>query len=167
MSKARAFWPVLLVFLLGDCESKRVAEELLAPAGVPHDVVGDVVRLRLAYNEGAATGITVGQHSRLFFSLTALAGVALLGWLYRTAPRRDWRVGLASGLAMAGALGNLLDRVRSPMGVVDFIDIGIGDTRFWIFNVADVGITVGAALFAAILWRRNGLLAMDDPAGTA
>ena len=50
-------------------------------------------------------------------------------------------------------MGNLLDRVRSPLGVVDFIDVGIGDTRFWTFNLADLGVTVGALLLAAVLWR--------------
>jgi signal peptidase II len=50
-------------------------------------------------------------------------------------------------------MGNLLDRLRSPLGVVDFIDVGIGDVRFWTFNVADVGVTVGAVLLAMVLWR--------------
>ena len=52
-----------------------------------------------------------------------------------------------------GALGNLLDRIRSPRGVVDFIDLGIGDARFYTFNVADVGVTLGAILLAVVLWR--------------
>ena len=45
-----------------------------------------------------------------------------------------------------GALGNLVDRLRHPNGVVDFIDIGLGDVRFWIFNVADMGVTFGAIM---------------------
>ena len=61
----------------------------------------------------------------------------------------------AAGLALiaSGALGNLLDRLRSPRGVVDFIDVGIGDLRFWTFNVADVGITCGAVLLVLALQR--------------
>jgi signal peptidase II len=39
--------------------------------------------------------------------------------------------------------------------VVDFIDVGIGATRFWTFNVADMGISAGAILLAAALWRRS------------
>ena len=57
------------------------------------------------------------------------------------------------GLARGGAAGNLIDRIRSPRGVVDFIDIGIGAVRFWTFNVADAGITVGAILLALTLWN--------------
>ena len=53
------------------------------------------------------------------------------------------------GLVAGGALGNLVDRIRWDRGVVDFIDIGVGMTRFWTFNVADSAITVGAIL---LLW---------------
>ena len=54
-------------------------------------------------------------------------------------------------------LGNLLDRLQSPLGVVDFIDIGVGNARFWTFNLADVGVTVGAVLLAIVLWREDGM----------
>ena len=153
--KARAFWPVLFVLLVSDCTSKRAAELMLAPVGVPHEVVGDVVRFQLAYNEGAATGLDVGRHSRVVFSVMAVFGVLVLARLYRQAARDDWRLGLAIALIIGGALGNLLDRLRSPLGVVDFIDVGVGGARFWIFNVADVGVTLGAGLLAALLWRRG------------
>lgn len=64
----------------------------------------------------------------------------------------------AAGLALiaSGALGNLLDRLRSPRGVVDFIDLGIGDLRFWTFNLADVGITCGAVLLVLAFQRSAG-----------
>ena len=58
---------------------------------------------------------------------------------------------LALGLAWGGAAGNLLDRLRSPRGVVDFIDIGVGSWRFWTFNVADSGVTIGAIILAWLL----------------
>ena len=64
-------------------------------------------------------------------------------------------LGAALGLITGGAVGNLADRLRSPRGVVDFIDMGLGDYRFWTFNVADVGVTVGAALLLYILLRRS------------
>lgn len=54
-----------------------------------------------------------------------------------------------------GAVGNLLDRIRSARGVVDFIDLGIGDVRFWTFNMADVGITCGAIVLAILLAREE------------
>jgi signal peptidase II len=54
---------------------------------------------------------------------------------------------------MAGAAGNLLDRLRSARGVIDFIDVGIGSLRFWTFNIADACLTTGAVLLALALWR--------------
>src|SRR6202035_3130481 len=81
--------------------------------------------------------------------LTALALV------YRAAGRDDVVQAIAIALITGGALGNLADRLRSARGVVDFIDIGFGDWRFWTFNVADMGVTCGAALLAWVLWQKG------------
>jgi signal peptidase II len=67
----------------------------------------------------------------------------------------DDRLQIASiALICGGAVGNLLDRVRSPRGVVDFIDIGIGSHRFWTFNIADMAVTIGTATLTWILCAR-------------
>lgn len=63
-------------------------------------------------------------------------------------------MGLA--LVASGALGNLLDRVRSPRGVVDFIDVGVGSWRFWTFNLADAAIVAGGVLLVSALQRTMG-----------
>ncbi|HVK00363.1 MAG TPA: signal peptidase II [Gemmatimonadales bacterium] len=77
----------------------------------------------------------------------------ILGQLYRRTSPGDGLAAAGLALIASGALGNLLDRLRSPRGVVDFIDVGIGDMRFWTFNVADVGITCGAILLVLALQR--------------
>ena len=145
-SKARAFLPLFAGVFLSDCASKRVAVEQLAPAYVPHEVVGDVLRFTLAYNQRAAMGLSVGAASR--WILAGLAAAMLIGvlvWLVRT--RNESPVVFSAiALVAAGALGNLVDRLRWDRGVVDFIDIGFGATRFWIFNIADMAITIGAVL---------------------
>ena len=143
--KARIFWPVLLLVVLADCTSKELAETHLVPF-VPEPVVGDVVRLTLAYNPGAALSISLGPYSRYILSATALLALAFFAGLYRKTDSRQTLTVLALGLVMAGALGNLLDRLRSSRGVIDFIDIGLGSVRFWTFNIADVGVFVGALL---------------------
>jgi signal peptidase II len=145
-AKLRAFLPVFAGVFLSDCVSKRVAVDRLSPPYVPHDVVGDVVRFTLAYNVKAAMGLSAGSASRWILALIATAMlVAVAVWLRRTTAKDPV---LFSGVALVagGALGNLVDRLRWDRGVVDFIDIGFGDTRFWIFNVADVAITLGAVL---------------------
>lgn len=62
-------------------------------------------------------------------------------------------MGLA--LVAGGAVGNLLDRVISNRGVVDFLDLGMGATRFFVFNVADAGISVGAVLLLYSFWHHE------------
>jgi signal peptidase II len=109
----------------------------------------------LAYNPGAALNFSFGGASRVVFGAIAATAIGVLLLLYRrTLPDARLRAA-ALALVAGGALGNLLDRLRSPLGVVDFIDVGIGDARFWTFNVADVGVTVGAVLLATVLWREE------------
>lgn len=153
--KARWFWPISATLVLADCSTKELVESVLRRDPGPHAVLGDWLRVTLAYNTGAALNLDLGSWSRLVFSGVALLAIALLLGLYqRTAPNGALRAA-ALALVAGGALGNLLDRLRSPLGVVDFIDIGVGDVRFWTFNVADVGVTVGAVLLAIVLWRED------------
>jgi signal peptidase II len=73
------------------------------------------------------------------------------------------------GLLVAGAIGNVVDRLRSAQGVVDFIEVGVGSYRWPTFNVADSAITVGAIALAVSLWlegRQRGQEAAKE-AGAA
>ncbi len=159
--KARLFWPLLLGLVLADCGAKRVAEQSLVLHS-PTDVLGDVIRFTLAYNPGAAFGLDVGPASRfVFIALTFVALVALFA-MYRSTPP-DRRVQVAAlALVTGGAVGNLLDRLRGAAGVVDFIDVGLGSVRFWTFNLADAGITIGAVLLALSLWTDPGATPSGD-----
>ena len=152
-SKARLFWPLAISLLVADCSTKNLAVEHLSPAHVPHEVVGDWLRLTLAYNADAAVGLTLGPYSRVGFAFLAICALAVLIHFYRATPPTETSRAFALALLMAGAAGNLLDRLRSPRGVVDFVDVGVGSLRFWTFNVADACITVGAVVLAVVLWR--------------
>jgi signal peptidase II len=154
--KAAAFWPLLSLLVLADCTTKRLAVEHLTPPHMPHDVIGDVVRFTLAYNPGAAFSMSLGPYSRWGFTLVAAIMLVILARIYRETPAGDRTQAIALALVIGGAIGNVIDRIRSPRGVVDFIDVGLGDVRFWTFNIADIGVTFGAALLAILLWRRDG-----------
>ena len=142
-----------------DLVTKLLAEQYLMPRYVPHRIIGDAVRFTLAYNPGAAFSMSLGPYSRYIFGSFAVIALFVLWRLYKLsgpAQRSGDRLRiLALGLAWGGAAGNLLDRIRSPLGVVDFIDVGMSSWRFWTFNVADSAVTVGAILLAWSLSREE------------
>jgi signal peptidase II len=149
-SKAYVFWPTLTFVYAFDFITKRLVEEYIRPAHVPHEIVGDLIRFTLAYNKDAAMGLSLGGYSRIGFTLTATAVLIVLGVLYRRTPPNERSSVLALALITAGALGNLTDRLLSSRGVVDFIDVGIGTSRFYTFNVADSAVFCGAILLAIV-----------------
>jgi len=149
-SKKLAFWPTVIFVFLLDFATKRWAESNLLPVYTPHELIGNAVRLTLAFNKNAAMGLSLGQYSRVGFTLIAVVVLAVLGVFYHRTPASASGAAAALGLVAAGALGNLMDRVMFSRGVVDFIDVGIGSARFYTFNVADASITCGAILLALL-----------------
>ncbi len=154
-SNARLFWPVLALVTVLDVVTKGVAERILASQRFPHEVFGNWMRFTLVYNPGAAFGLNLGPQSRWIFTALSLVALVILGRLYLSTNRGDTPRTLALALVCAGALGNLLDRLRSQMGVVDFLDIGVGDARWPTFNVADMAVSCGAVLLAWVLWQED------------
>jgi signal peptidase II len=151
--RARVFWPLFAGWVAADFVSKRIVESRLTPH-VSTNIAGDWVRFTLNYNTGAAMNISLGGASRVAFTVLALVMIAVIVGMYRRTPVHETAQPVALALIAGGALGNLLDRVRSVKGVVDFIDVGIGDSRFWTFNVADAGVTCGAVLLMLVLWTK-------------
>jgi signal peptidase II len=146
---------IIAAIVLLDQWTKHLAVSNLVPRHVPHEIIGDVVRFTLTYNPGAAFGMHLGDASRWVFTILTLLILGFLVRLYMGTPRHDTALRLAVVTVMGGAIGNLVDRLRSPMGVVDFIDIGVGDVRFWTFNVADTAVSLGAIALVLLLWRRD------------
>jgi signal peptidase II len=166
-SNAAVFWPVVALVALLDVVTKAIAvRELLLPR-VPHHALGNVVRFTLVYNPGAAFGLHLGPQSRWIFTVLTIVALVILGRLYRATMRGDLPRVLALALVCAGAVGNLLDRLRSDLGVVDFLDVGFGDMRWPTFNVADMAVSCGAVLLAWVLWREDQTTAAAAAAGSS
>jgi len=161
----RLFWGTAGGVVLLDLVTKIVAAAWLARR--PLEIVGDYVVLRLVYNEGAAFGITFGAASRWIFFGLACAALFVLGSMVRATRAGDTLRMLALALVCGGAAGNLIDRIRSAQGVVDFIEVGIGPHRFPTFNVADSAITVGAIALAISLWLEGRQYERTKEAGAA
>lgn len=156
---ASRFLGIAAVIVVLDAVTKMLAVDALAPAYTPHPVVGEWMRLTLVYNPGAAFGLHLGAYSRWIFMALTIVALVVMWRLYRQSPSdaawRTWALALVSG----GALGNLIDRLRSARGVVDFLDVGVGVWRWPTFNVADMAVSTGAVILAIVLWRDDA-----DPA---
>ena len=157
--RARIFWPLFASWVALDFVTKRLVESRLTPH-IPTSIFGDWVRFTLNYNAGAAMNISLGGASRIVFTCLAIVMICVIIGMYWKTPDNETAQPIALALVAGGALGNLLDRLRSVKGVVDFIDVGIGDSRFWTFNVADAGVTCGAILLMIVLWMKP-----DDSSG--
>lgn len=145
---------VLVFILLADIVTKRWALDALAH-GYTVEALG-AVPLTLAFNKGIAFGIGIPDMGRWLVIAASIFVMLVLAGMLRDARPSDHSRILAIGLVCAGALGNLIDRVRWDAGVVDFIGpINLGFMHWPIFNVADMAITSGAILLGLSLWREE------------
>ncbi|HEV8265644.1 MAG TPA: signal peptidase II [Gemmatimonadales bacterium] len=152
-AERRLFWVTAAAIVVSDFATKLLAEAFLARR--PLALIGDWVQLRLVYNQGAAFGLDVGAYSRwVFFGLAVLALFVLGSMVRNTRPGDKFRL-VALALVCGGAAGNLIDRLRSAQGVVDFMDVGVGSWRWPTFNIADSAITIGAIALALSLWQEG------------
>src|SRR5215470_4763362 len=109
-----------------------------------HEVVTSFFNLVLTYNRGISFGLFNGGagFNAAVFSLAAAVIVGMLAvWLRRASSPL---LGLAIGLVIGGAVGNVIDRLRLG-AVVDFLDFHIGSAHWPAFNLADSAICIGVA----------------------
>jgi signal peptidase II len=149
MSRGRPRWALFLglaaAVVIVDQATKAWLVGLLEP-GERLSVIGDLVRLVHGQNDGAIFGLF--QDQALLFGIVSLGVVGLIVW-YHGSSGRNTLLSIALGLLLGGAIGNALDRFRLGY-VVDWVDIGIGDLRFYTFNVADSAVT-GAVLLLILI----------------
>jgi len=108
-------------------------------------IVADFFSLTYIRNPGAAFGLLAGSSNTfrmVFFGLTSVFALGLLGTILVRMPERDWMGRLSVAAILGGAIGNLIDRMRYGE-VIDFLDVYVGTHHWPAFNVADSAITVG------------------------
>ena len=118
------------------------------------EVFGQTFRFTYIENAGMAFGIQIGRDGSFLTIFATFATAVIIFYLYRIRHER-----LASRLSLAlilgGAIGNLIDRYAYGQ-VIDFIDVGVGNTRWPVFNLADSGVTVGMViLIFLLLFEKN------------
>ncbi len=153
-AKLRVFLAALVLALPLDQLSKLwIASH--APYGVPRPVIEGFFYLTYVRNPGAAFSLFAGAPEAWrvggFIGLTVVAMGAILSFLRRLEPG-DRLSAAALGLILAGAVGNLIDRVRFKE-VVDFLDFRLIGGYVWpTFNLADSFIVVGTAFLVLTLF---------------
>ncbi len=152
IDRGRRNWLLLGVtggLLVVDRAAKLIAIEVLADQPA-ENYLGGFLRLIYQENHGAMLSLGAGLPESirfLFFTvLVALVLVALLLFvlLKRTLALKD---AIAAALVIGGGLGNVIDRLLYDGAVLDFLNVGIGDVRTGVFNVADVAILAGALVY--------------------
>ena len=120
-------------------------------------VIGGFFNITYVRNPGAAFGFLAGASPLfryIFFLAVTVAAILLILHYLRVSRIEETFLVSALALILAGAVGNLIDRVRFGE-VVDFLDVYIGSYHWPAFNVADSAITVGAAILIAVLLRKR------------
>lgn len=92
------------------------------------------------YNTGAAFGMF--QSGSMVFTVLAILVISAIIYYFPRVETHDWTLRLAMSMQLAGAVGNLVDRLTQDGRVTDFISVG----AFPVFNIADASISTGTAI---------------------
>lgn len=154
----RLFLPAVLIVVID-----QITKYLFWNNGQNYEIVEGFFNITLVKNAGAAFGMFQG--GRIFFIAASIVAAVLITYLGVKLPPEDRMRRLWLGMILGGAIGNLIDRVRFGE-VVDFLQIGFRGHYWPVFNVADIGVSVGATMLIllALLPRRAGHSMVVDAA---
>jgi len=162
--KLLILFPVLVIGVALDFATKQWILQSL-PLGAQLPVVKGFFNLVHIHNRGAVFGLlsSWSLDVRVFFVFTTGIVLVVVGYLWWRLPEDQRLAGLGYSLIMAGALGNLVDRVR--MGeVVDFLDFYWGRYHWPAFNVADMLVCLGAGFLVWVILREEKAADVSSPA---
>jgi signal peptidase II len=135
----RPFLIFIIITILIDQITKILIVNFLTPLDSPIEVIGSLLRFKLTYNPYGVFGLAFGPD--ILYYILSLAGIIVL--IYVGFTLQDKTGVVVFGFIVGGAIGNVVDRLRLNY-VIDFIDMGIGNMRWFTYNFADAFITVGA-----------------------
>ncbi|WP_213469120.1 signal peptidase II [Paenibacillus dendritiformis] len=132
----------VIVFLIDQGTKWVIATRLTLYEQIP--VIGNFFLITSHRNTGAAFSILEDQ--RWFFVIvTIIVASGIIWYMYKIRHQQGHILPVGLSLILGGALGNFLDRLLTGE-VVDFLQFNFGSYTFPIFNVADMGITIGVGL---------------------
>ena len=157
--------PILLVGVALDQVTKQLVLSYL-PLGAQIPVIKGFFNIVHVHNRGAAFGLMSTwslDFVRIFFLCTTCIVLLVVGYLWWRLPGDQRLAAVGYSLIMAGALGNLVDRVRFGE-VVDFLDFYWGHYHWPAFNVADSLVCLGAGVLFWVILREEKSVNVSSPA---
>jgi signal peptidase II len=127
---------VIIVFFI-DQISKLLVVQYLTPFQPPIEIIGSYLRFKLTYNPYGVFSISFG-HDAIYYILSI---IVIVVFTYIGLSLKDKVSVIVFGIIIGAAIGNIFDRLRVGY-VIDFIDMGIGNLRWFVYNPADAFITV-------------------------
>jgi signal peptidase II len=163
------FWAIALGGMAFDLTTKTlIFERVGQPQSQAVPLIRNVLELQTSYNSGALWGLGRNMgHSHLFFAgLSMLAALAICYYLFVRGAAADWRLTVALGLIMAGAMGNCYDRLVFSQ-VRDFVHFHVDAVGFdcAIFNFADNMLVAGAICLMLLALRPDNVAALPAAEG--
>lgn len=137
-----------LAILVADQLTKALVVANLA-IGEKARLLGDLVQVWHAQNRGAA--FSLFQGGTVLFLVVSVLSIAMVAYFHRGMRDRSPWLHVVLGVILGGTLGNFLDRLRQGY-VTDWLSVGIGDTRWPTFNVADSSVVVGIGILVVYLF---------------
>lgn len=131
------------VIILDQATKYWIMQSMRLHESIP--IVPNLFNFTYIRNPGAAFGLLAGSSNAfrtVFFGVTSLFALALLGTILVRLPDKDWVGQISIAGILGGAVGNLIDRLRFGE-VIDFLDVYLESYHWPAFNVADSAISVG------------------------
>ena len=147
------FIPIIIIFI--DQLSKISIKKYWIENNLLYDhinIISNNLRFVFVENPGIAFGIDTSRISVSITIITLLAVIFISFYLYSLIIKNSYEK-LPIAFILGGAIGNFIDRFLTVIdydqynGVIDFIDIGIHNFRWYTFNVADLSISIGLCIF--------------------
>jgi signal peptidase II len=121
--------------------SKLLIVGSMTPFEPPVNIIGSLLRFKLTYNPYGVFSISFGPN--VLYYIFSIIGILILTYIALSLKNKTNVI--IFGMIIGGAIGNITDRVRVDY-VIDFIDMGVGNMRWFTYNLADAFITVGAII---------------------
>ncbi len=149
MKKSLLYPLFILLTSAIDILTKFLILDKLQPE-VPVNIIGNLLKFHLVFNKGLVFGMSIGSTPPIVIVLVKTLVIAVVIYIYLKIPQNFIKKGhtfaqIALLFIVSGFIGNAFDRLYHG-AVVDFIDIGIGNVRWYIFNLADVYVVTGALM---------------------